>query len=62
MAKCFKCDSELIWQSDFTSEEVGYTELGEEEYLVAYYECPVCGCYYEMQDKGLETDNSQEKN
>lgn len=61
MAKCFKCDSELIWQNDFTSEEVGYTDLDEDEYFVSYYECPNCGCFYEMQDKGKDFESTEKE-
>ena len=30
MAKCFYCDSEVIWQSDFDSYDIGYVETEEE--------------------------------
>ena len=59
MAKCFYCDSEVIWQSDFDSYDIGYVETEEENYLVSYYQCPTCGAFYEVQCKGKdeEVDN-----
>lgn len=35
MAFCMLCGSELIWQSDFDSEDLGYTKDG----VIGVYQC-----------------------
>ena len=37
--KCFYCDKELIWQSDWDNEEGGIT---------SFYICSECGAEYEI--------------
>lgn len=40
--KCFYCDAELIWQSDYDSEEGTIT---------SFYICPHCNADYEITTK-----------
>lgn len=42
--KCFNCGADLIWESDFNADEVGY----EEEGIVTFYTCPNCGADYQV--------------
>jgi len=42
--KCFKCNSNVIWQSDFDAEDYGI----EEEGIVSTYTCSECESFYEV--------------
>ena len=42
--RCFKCDSKVIWQNDFDTEDIGI----EEEGIVSYYVCSECNSHYEV--------------
>lgn len=44
MHYCSKCNNPLIWQSDFSVEDVLYLEQYPEavDGVVSYYYCPVC--------------------
>lgn len=39
-----KCDSKLVWQSDFDFEDVGYEGDG----IVSYWICPKCNSMHEL--------------
>ena len=41
--KCFYCDKELIWQSDYDNEEG--------DGITSFYICPECGAEYEITTK-----------
>lgn len=36
--KCGFCGAEMIWQSDFNSEDLGY----DDNEIVTFYSCPIC--------------------
>ena len=42
--RCFKCDSKVIWQNDFDTEDLGIEEKG----IVSYYVCSECNSHYEV--------------
>ena len=42
--KCPNCDSEMIWDNDFNSEDCGYDEKG----IISYYEYLKCGTIAEI--------------
>ena len=42
MAKCFTCDSQLIWQNDYDTEDV------DEYSIVSMYDCKKCDTWYEV--------------
>lgn len=45
MPKCFTCDSDLIWQNDFDTEDVNE----ESEYnIISMYDCKKCNTWYEV--------------
>lgn len=47
MGKCFICGEEVIWESDFDSDDYGYEEQG----IIHNYHCPKCGADYEVFEK-----------
>lgn len=38
MFKCFRCGSNMVWQSDFGADECGYDFEG----IVSFYHCSSC--------------------
>jgi len=48
MFKCFNCQSDLIWQNDFDTEDVGQED--SEFLIVSMYQCKSedCGSWYEV--------------
>lgn len=40
MHYCTNCNGILVWQSDFTPEDIGMENLPDG--IVSYYYCPVC--------------------
>lgn len=47
--KCWHCNSDVIWQNDFSFEDYGYTnENGEEEGIVTVLSCSNCPAQYEI--------------
>jgi hypothetical protein len=38
MPKCFTCQTELVWQNDFDTEDVGQED--SEFLIVSMYQCP----------------------
>lgn len=62
MYKCFFCQHELRWESDFDAEEVydNAEELEIKGRVVSYFTCPVCGAQYEVvQPSFVPSDNIQ---
>lgn len=49
---CYLCGAEVIWQSDYSFDEVG---LGDENGIVSIYSCPNCGANIEVY-KGDDAD------
>lgn len=48
MAKCFICDTEVIWENDWDAEnDYGYEDAG----IIHTYHCPSCGAEYEVFEK-----------
>jgi uncharacterized protein with PIN domain len=45
MPKCFICNEEVIWGSDFSYEEVHGEDI---EGVVSFFTCPNCGAEYEV--------------
>jgi hypothetical protein len=43
---CLYCDNELIWQSDFTCDDV--YQCACEEGLVTFWACSSCGADYQI--------------
>lgn len=41
--KCYYCDADLVWQSDWDNEEGGG--------ITGFYICPDCGAEYEITTK-----------
>jgi hypothetical protein len=48
MPKCFTCQTKLVWQNDFDTEDVGQED--SEFLIVSMYQCPEndCGAWYEI--------------
>jgi len=48
MPKCFSCQTELIWQNDYDTEDIG--EFDSEFLIVSMYQCPNlhCNAWYEV--------------
>ena len=46
MAKCFTCQTSLIWQNDYDTEDVGQED--SEYLIVSMYQCPECEAWYEV--------------
>ena len=48
MAKCFTCQTDLIWQNDYDTEDVGQED--SEYLIVSMYQCPneECEAWYEV--------------
>lgn len=47
-AKCFICGANLIHKDDFSVSDV-YSEYdGDDEAIGMIYQCPTCGCDYEV--------------
>ena len=44
MVKCYNCNSEMIWGSDFDFDDLGY----EGEGIVSCFTCPTCDTYAEF--------------
>lgn len=43
--KCFYCNAEVIWQSDYDAEDINE----ESEYtIVSMYDCKECNSWYEV--------------
>jgi hypothetical protein len=62
MYKCFFCQHELRWESDFGAEEVydNAEELEMSGRKVSYFTCPECGAQYEVvQPSFVPSDNIQ---
>lgn len=55
--KCLICGGELCWSSDFTRNDVFGD--GDEEGIVSYYTCTVCGREYEVSDPTSEEKEGQ---
>ena len=55
MNKCFSCETEVIWQNDYDTEDVGQED--SEYLIVSMYQCPneECKAWYEMYH-GLEDE------
>ena len=48
MPKCFSCKTELIWQNDYDTEDIG--EFDSEFLILSMYQCPNlhCNAWYEV--------------
>jgi len=48
MPKCFTCQTELVWQNDYDTEDVGQED--SEYLIVSMYQCPDkdCSAWYEV--------------
>lgn len=44
MYNCIKCNTQLIWQSDFDYEDIFIEDENNPFYasIVSYYSCPIC--------------------
>jgi hypothetical protein len=42
--RCFLCDGDVIWNSDFDAEELGYTDFT----VVSFYTCMDCKSEFEV--------------
>jgi len=56
MPKCFSCKTELIWQNDYDTEDIG--EFDSEFLIVSMYQCPNqnCNAWYEVYHSLKEKD------
>lgn len=53
MANCFHCGEEVVWDNDFTYEDLGY----EGEGIIHMCHCPNCGAEIEYR---IPLDNDEE--
>ena len=55
MPKCFSCETEVIWQNDYDTEDVGQEDS---EFLMVsiMYQCPKCDAWYEVYHGKKEED------
>jgi len=55
MTKCFHCGEEVVWQSDYDTDDMG----GEYEYnIVTMFDCKNCNTWYEVyHDKKEKKDD-----
>ena len=51
MWKCAKCNKGLVWQCDYTYEDVG---VDDKDGIVAMYQCEPCGVWVEIYEDILD--------